>query len=82
MKKVHEFLETSVIPRLKGGVRSKSDAVFDNYLAACSVFAMHCHKFHGTLKGLHAIFQPSDDQDILLELQDIQVSLKARAANK
>ena len=79
-KTVHSFLN-AVVARLKSGVRNKSDDIFGLYLKVLSAFACNCNNLHGTIKGVHAIFQ-SGEKDLLIELQEMQLSSRARATNQ
>ena len=79
-KAIHLFLN-AVVARLKYGVRNKSDDIFGLYLKVLSAFGSNCHTLHGTFKGVNAIFQ-SGEKDLLVELQEMQLSSRARATNQ
>ncbi|CAG7723871.1 unnamed protein product [Allacma fusca] len=80
-KLIHNYLDTIVVPRLKWGVKNKSDEVFKMYLKILSKFSLSCFEFHGALKGAHVIFQPNN-KDLLMDLQELQLNTRVKAINQ
>jgi len=77
-KPIREFLDSVILPRLRGGVSHKDHNRFSDFLQVYTSFISNCGDIHGTFKELGKVI----NSEITDGLQDLQIHLRTRAMNK
>jgi hypothetical protein len=77
-KSLHDFLDSVILARLRGGISHKDNNRFNDFLHVYLAFIKNGVELHGTFKELDKVL----NVEIVEGLQDLQVHLKTRAMNK
>jgi len=72
------FLDSIIIPRIRGGICHKEENRFSDFLQVFICFIQNGQALHGTFKELVKVVTPK----IIEGLQDLQIHLRTRAMNK
>lgn len=76
--RVHKFLDSVVLPKLRNRVQEKDDKRCEDVLQVLFAFITSCTELHGTFKELIKLIS----SEIIDGLCHIQVHLRTRAMNK
>lgn len=75
---IRVFLDSVIIPRIRGGICHKEENRFSDFLQVFISFIKNGQDLHGTFKELDKVITPQ----IIEGLQDLQIHLRTRAMNK